>query len=102
MTKNNDKGFEYEIDNTDPMGTFLEVYPTDRRGKRGELQLSVFVNTPEGETIEAALKAAHDELHDPVEASQIGLKAEELARQREALAWLIEAYDSVQDFKNSI
>lgn len=95
---NNNQGFEYEI-TAEAVGAFIEVYPTDERGERGELHLSLFVNSSEGETVEAAIKTAIDELNDPVFCLEHNIEGEELARQREAIAWLAEAYPSIQQVK---
>jgi hypothetical protein len=99
MSNTNNSGFEYELDNTDPMGTFVEVYRTDEKGERGDLWLSIYTNTPEGETIEQAINVAKVELYDAIFCSEAGLKGKELVRQREALAWLEYAYPAVQDIK---
>jgi hypothetical protein len=103
--KNNNNGYEYEIDKTDAQGWFIEVYQT-KNGKRGELHLSCFVNHYEGETIEEAISACENELYDPIAVADgnLGhpLPKGVLARQRKAFQWFKEAYASVQDFKSSI
>jgi hypothetical protein len=100
--KNNNNGYEYEIDKTDAQGWFIEVYPTNKQGKRGELHLSVFVNHNEGETVEEAISACEIELYDPHTIADSGEPKHIIARQRVAFQWFKEAYASVQDFKKSI
>ena len=104
--KTNNNGYEYEIDTSDAQGWFVEIYPTDKQGKRGEMHLSIFVNNYEGETVEEAIDAVQIELYDPIAVSDGSLghpvPKMVLARQRKAFQWFKEAYASVQDFKKSI
>lgn len=100
--KTNNNGYEYEIDTSDAQGWFVEIYPTDKQGKRGEIDLSIFVNHYEGETIEQAVEACKEELYDPIKVLDINEPKKILARQRKAFEWFKEAYASVQDFKKSI
>jgi len=100
--KNNNNGYEYEIDKTDAQGWFIEVYPTDKQGERGEMHLSIFVNHYEGETVEEAIAACQGELYDPINIAAINEPKKVLIRQRMAFQWFKEAYASVQDFKKSI
>jgi len=95
----NNNGYIYEIHH-DAQGIFFEISKTTgRRGEVGELHLSVFVNTPEGETPEEAFKNAKEELNDPVHCMVYNVSRNEVARQRAALDWLIEAYPSIKEMK---
>ena len=100
--KTNNNGYEYEIDTSDAQGNFVEIYRTNKQGKRGKMHLSIFVNDYEGETVEQAIEATRLELYDPIEVSKSNLSVLEIARQRCAFEWFAEAYASVQEFKNSI
>jgi hypothetical protein len=100
--KNNNNGYEYEIEKNDAQGWFVEVYATDNQGKRGEMHLSIFVNHYEGETVEGAISACETELYDPMFIADAGEPKHIIARQRVAFQWFKEAYASVQDFKSSI
>ena len=100
MSNNNNKGYEYEIVE-EAMGRFIEVFATDERGERGEMHLAIYVNEPEGESVEDAVKASKTELYDPTFLEGSGIEGEELARQRAAFEWFVEAYESVQDGKKA-
>lgn len=97
---NNNTGYEYQIVK-DNDGTFIEIYPTDKLGKRGEMHLSIFVNTNEGETINEAIDATGIELFDPIAFFGTDEPKDTLARKRSAFEWFSGAYTSIQEIMNS-
>lgn len=90
----NNKGYEYQIV-MDSEGVFVEVYETDEQGKKGEMHLSIFVNSKAGETVREAIAATEVELFDPMYVNDADETPEELARQREAFQWVKESYCSI-------
>ena len=100
MKNNNNNGYEYEVVK-DAQGSFIEIYNTDKKGERLSMHLCMFVNSNEGETIEEALAQCETELYDGGELLSTNYNEDDLKIQRDALAWLKEAYTSIQDFKEN-
>ena len=81
-----------DVIEADTKGSFIEVYPIEADGGRGDLALSVWVDTPNGETFKEAIWTAKEELNDPAFCLSHGLEGEELEKMRKACQWLETQY----------
>jgi hypothetical protein len=81
-----------DVIEADAKGSFIEVYPIEADGKRGDLALSIWVATSEGETFEQGILTAKEDLNDPAFCLSHGLEGEELEKMRKACQWLENQY----------